>query len=114
MRRAVSGRRALDNADFAALAWRVEGARRTLAAMDWLPLLQWPAMVVTVVAAWCAASKKKGRRRVGFWTYLASNALWIAWGWGDHAWALITLQMLLAAMNIRGVLKNDPEEPQQE
>jgi hypothetical protein len=81
--------------------------------MDWLAYLQWPAMVVTIVAAWCAASKRKWQRRVGFWTYLASNALWIAWGWGDHAYALIALQVVLAGMNIRGVKENDPQEPAQ-
>jgi hypothetical protein len=35
--------------------------------------------------------------------------LWIAWAWGAHAWALVVLQLCLAALNIRGVFKNDPE-----
>jgi len=29
------------------------------------------------------------------------------WGWHDGAWALITLQVALMAMNIRGIYKND-------
>jgi len=31
--------------------------------------------------------------------------LWIIWGWHDTAYALVTLQIALAAMNIRGVMK---------
>jgi hypothetical protein len=35
--------------------------------------------------------------------------LWVAWGWHDGAWALVALQFALAAMNIRGMRRNDPE-----
>jgi hypothetical protein len=77
--------------------------------MDWIDSLQWPAMVVTVLAAWLVASHSKRRRRVGFWVFLASNALWIAWGWHDQAYALIVLQLALGAMNVRGAFKNDPK-----
>jgi hypothetical protein len=49
--------------------------------MEWLDLLQWPAMLVTVLAAWLVASTSKRRRRIGFWTFLLSNVLWITWGW---------------------------------
>ena len=74
--------------------------------LDWL---QWPAMLVTIVAAWLVGSTSRRRRTVAFWTFLASNALWIAWGWQAGAWALVALQVALAAMNIRGARKNDPE-----
>jgi hypothetical protein len=77
--------------------------------MDWLDLLQWPAMVVTVLAAWLVASTSKRRRRVGFWTFLLSNLLWVAWGWHDGAYALIVLQLALGAMNLRGAFQNDPK-----
>ncbi|MEO5700226.1 MAG: hypothetical protein ABIS17_12470 [Casimicrobiaceae bacterium] len=77
--------------------------------MDLLDLLQWPAMAVTVLAAWLVASQSERRRTVGFWVFLTSNVLWIVWGWHDGAHALIALQIALAALNIRGVLKNDPE-----
>ncbi len=77
--------------------------------MDWWNALQWPAMVVTLVAAWLVGSTDKARRNWGFWTFLASNALWVAWGWHDGAWALIILQFGLAAMNIRGVVKAQPK-----
>ena len=77
--------------------------------MDLLDLLQWPAMAVTVLAAWLVAAQSKHRRTIGFWVFLASNVLWIAWGWHDGAYALIVLQLSLAALNIRGVFKNDPE-----
>ncbi len=45
--------------------------------MRWLDLIQWPAMLVTVAAAWYVASR-----------------------------ALVLLQCCLAAMNIRGEQRN--------
>jgi hypothetical protein len=78
--------------------------------MEWLDLLQWPAMIVTVIAAWFTGSQRKLRRMIGFWCFLASNVLWGIWGWYQRAWAMIILQLALAAMNIRGVNKNEPEE----
>ena len=75
--------------------------------MDWMGLMQWPAMAVTVAAAWLVASKDEGRRNLGFWVFLASNALWIVWGVFAAAWALVVLQVALAAMNIRGAAKTD-------
>ena len=74
-----------------------------------LDLIQWPAMVASVGAAWLVASQQERRRNWGFWCFLLSNVLWIAWGWHDHAWALVALQVCLAALNIRGVKKNQPE-----
>ena len=76
--------------------------------MDTLALIQWPATVATVVAAWLVASQHKGRREVGFWCFLFSNVLWVIWGLYDGAYALIALQVALAALNIRGAWKNDP------
>ena len=76
--------------------------------VDW-DVLQWPAMVLTLAAAWLVGSTRKARRTVGFWVFLASNALWIAWGWHDHALALVVLQVGLAALNLRGAFKNTPE-----
>src|SRR5678815_206589 len=78
--------------------------------MDYLHQIQWPAMVVTVVAAWLVASQSKHRREIGFWCFLLSNVLWIVWGWHDHAYALILLQLCLAFINIRGALKNRTPE----
>lgn len=75
--------------------------------MDILDLLQWPAMVVTVVAAYLVASRSPHKRVVGFWCFLAGNVLWVAWGFHDRAWALVALQFCLAVMNIRGVVKNE-------
>lgn len=73
---------------------------------EWLDLLQWPAMLVTVAAAWLVASQSARRRKIGFWAFLLSNALWIAWGWSAGAAAIIVLQIALAALNIRGAYKN--------
>jgi hypothetical protein len=78
--------------------------------MEWVALIQWPAMVATIVAAWLVASRHERRRMVGFWVFLVSNVLWVVWGWHDHAYALIALQISLAALNIRGALKNEPDE----
>ena len=72
---------------------------------DWLNLVQWPAMAVTLAASWLVASKKESRRNTEFWVFLVSNALWIVWGLHDNALALVALQLGLAAMNIRGAMK---------
>jgi hypothetical protein len=73
---------------------------------DIIDLVQWPAMLVTAAASWLIASKRKTKRTVAFWVFLVSNALWILWGVHDHAYALIVLQLCLAALNIRGAVKN--------
>ena len=72
-----------------------------------LDLIQWPGMIATVMGAWWVGSQKKNRRQWGFWMFLASNVLWVLWGWHDRAYALITLQFALAAINIRGASKNE-------
>ena len=71
--------------------------------VDWI---QWPAMAVTVVAAWMIGSQRKFKRNWGFWLFLLSNVLWIIWGVADAAYALVILQFALAALNIRGAVKN--------
>ncbi|HKO60289.1 MAG TPA: hypothetical protein VJV03_03940 [Pyrinomonadaceae bacterium] len=77
--------------------------------MDWVDAIQWPAMLVTVVAAWFVASQRKFKRNWGFWLFLLSNVLWIVWGWHDKAYALIALQVGLAFLNIRGARKNQTD-----
>lgn len=72
-----------------------------------LNAVQWPAMVVTLLAAWLVASQAKQRRNLGFWCFTLSNALWIAWGWHDGAYALIALQIGLFFLNLRGARKNE-------
>lgn len=74
--------------------------------MEYLDLLQWPAMVVTIIAAWLVGSQRDYRRKFGFWMFLLSNVLWIIWGVYDRAYALVILQLALAVMNIRGTIKN--------
>ena len=81
---------------------------------EWVAWLQWPAMVASVLAAWLVASTHAGRRKVGFWVFLASNLLWVAWGLHDGAMALIALQVVLAAMNVRGVRKNERAQERQQ
>ena len=75
--------------------------------MDYFSLLQWPAMVINILAVWLLTFQSKRRRNAGFWCSLLSNILWIAWGWYAQALAVIGLQIALAALNIRGVKKTD-------
>ena len=84
-----------------------------MATDDIVSALQWPAMVVTVIAAWMVGSQRKFKRNWGFWLFLLSNVLWIVWGWQDGAYALIVLQVCLAFLNIRGAMKNKPENNEQ-
>ena len=75
-----------------------------------LDAIQWPAMAVTLFAAWLVASRHKTRREAGFWWFLLSNVLWVVWAWHVRAWALIALQVGLFAMNLRGAMKNTTEK----
>jgi hypothetical protein len=58
--------------------------------MNWLEMLQWPAMVITLLGAWLVASKREGMR-----------------AWHTGGWALVVLQRGLVVMNVRGAIKND-------
>ena len=72
-----------------------------------LNLMQWPAMIITLVAAWLVASQTQHKRSWGFWRFLVSNVLWVVLGWHAHAYALIALQLGLCALNVRGAMKNE-------
>lgn len=74
--------------------------------MEFLNALQWPAMVITLIAAWLVASKQQRRRRWGFWLYFLSNILWIVWGLHISSYALVGLQFGLFVMNVRGAREN--------
>lgn len=69
-------------------------------------MLQWPAMVVTVVGAWLLTSTARHRRFIGFGFFLLSNVLWVLWGLHAAAYAVIALQVCLALLNVRGLKKN--------
>ena len=74
---------------------------------EFIDFLQWPAMAISLYAAFMIGSKKAGKRIFGFWMFILSNVLWIVWGFHDEAWALIALQVALMAMNVRGIFKNE-------
>ncbi len=76
---------------------------RALAYLDWV---QWPAMLVTVLAAWLIGSQRPQRRMSGFVCFSLSNLLWVIWGVQAGAYALIVLQLCLFLMNLRGFMKN--------
>ena len=86
-------------------AWCTPTAHGATSSMtiDWI---QWPAMAVTLTAAYLVASSQRSRRQYGFWIFLVSNVLWIVWAVSARAYALILLQVGLAAMNIRGERRN--------
>ena len=81
--------------------------------MSFLDLVQWPAMLVTVIAAWYVASRSRTRRKIGFWLFLMSNVLWVVWGAHSGAHALVVLQCCLALMNIRGERRNAQADRQE-
>jgi len=64
-------------------------------------------MAITAYASWLVASQSKAKRESGFWWFLGGNVLWFAWGVHDGAYALIALQICLAALNIRAARKNE-------
>ena len=78
-----------------------------LAYLDWV---QWPAMFVTVLAAWLIGSQQPKRRMIGFVCFSLSNVLWVIWGLYAQAWALIVLQVCLFLLNLRGFKKNSEDQ----
>lgn len=74
---------------------------------DLLNIVQWLAMVITIMATWYVAAERKDNRNWGFWLFLLSNLLWFIWAIPNRAWALATMQVILAGMNIRGVKKSE-------
>jgi len=74
--------------------------------MSIIEFLQWPAMAITVLAAWFMGSVRARRRVIAFWCFTAGNVLWVIWGASHEAYGLITLEIILALMNMRGLKKN--------
>jgi hypothetical protein len=74
---------------------------------DVLALLEWPAMAISLAAAWWMGSQRAERRILAFSLLIVGNLLWIGWGWGESAWALIALNVGLLGLNVRGIAKND-------
>lgn len=77
---------------------------------EMLSALQWPAMVITLTAAWLVASRSKSKRHRGFWCFIASNIIWIVWAWSEQAYALIVMQLGLFAINVTGARKNQTND----
>ncbi len=72
-----------------------------------LSLIQWPAMVVNILAVWLLTSQSKHKRHAGFLLSLVSNVLWVVWGLHVQAFAVLGLQVALATLNFRGARKTD-------
>jgi hypothetical protein len=63
-----------------------------------LNLTQWPAMIITLVAAWLVASQTQHKPSWGFWRFLVGNVLWVVLGW--HAPLTRTLPYNLACARL--------------
>jgi hypothetical protein len=70
-----------------------------------MDLLQWPAMIVTVLGTWLVGFRDGTHRHTGFAVFVLSNLLWVAWGWHAGAYGVIALQVALFALNLRGMRK---------
>lgn len=75
--------------------------------MNYLDLMQWPAMAATLLATWLVGTQTKKRLAAGFWLFMLSNVLWGVWAIHDQAYALIALQVGLFIFNIRALVRND-------
>ena len=64
-------------------------------------------MALTIAGTWLVGSTQPRKRMAGFVVFLASNGLWSVWAVHTAAPALLILQAVLAATNIRGMRKND-------
>lgn len=76
---------------------------------EFFALLEWPAMLISLAAAWWMGSTKAKKRIVAFVLLIVGNLMWIAWGWGEGAWALIALNVGLMGLNVRAIIKNEDE-----
>jgi hypothetical protein len=74
---------------------------------EFFALLEWPAMAISLAAAYLLASQNPEKRVIAFWLLIVGNVMWIAWGWSEAAWALIALNAGLMALNVRGIFKNE-------
>lgn len=64
-------------------------------------------MAISLAAAYLLASQKPEKRVIAFWLLIIGNVMWVGWGWGEGAWALIALNVGLMALNVRGIFKNE-------
>lgn len=71
--------------------------------LSYLQFVQWPAMVVTLLAAWLMTFRNARRRLWAFRLFVLSNVLWIVWGLASDAYSLVLLQVGLFLINFKGV-----------
>ena len=64
-------------------------------------------MALTIAGTWLVGSTQPRKRMTGFVVFLASNGLWSVWAVHTAAPALLILQAVLAATNVRGMRKSD-------
>ena len=71
-----------------------------------LGALQWPAMIIALIGAWYVGHAHPRARMWGFWGFLISNILWVAWALHNHAWGLLIMQALFIVTSARGIYQN--------
>jgi hypothetical protein len=69
-------------------------------------LLQWPALVLSIIGAWLVGGSRANQRFAGFLLFLASNVLWAAWGLGIGAWGVAITQAFFTWTSLRGIRTN--------
>lgn len=67
-------------------------------------LIEWLACLTGLIGAFLLASNNRSSKW-GFVAFLASNALWIAYGISIQAWGLITMQVGFTATSLIGIAK---------
>lgn len=75
-----------------------------------LALLEWPAMVLTLISTWLVATQSAWKKILAFVCFILSNLLWVIWGWHTQAYALIVMQIGLLFLNIRGICKTHAQQ----
>lgn len=71
-----------------------------------IDLLQWPAVVLSIIGAWLVGGSRPQQRLAGFLLFLASNVLWAAWGLGIAAWGVVITQAFFTWTSLRGIRTN--------
>lgn len=71
-----------------------------------IDLLQWPALVLSIIGAWLVGGRRANQRLAGFLLFLASNVLWSLWGLGIAAWGVVITQAFFTWTSIRGIRTN--------
>jgi small basic protein len=71
-----------------------------------LPLIQYPAMVCTIVGYYFVSSKLENVRKIGFVVGLAGNIVWFTYAFFPIQWGLLITNAFIFVFSVRGYLNN--------